>query len=82
MGPLLFQMVRPIQPLINLIAMFALDPYFLREIDASGAKRSIEWIVERITKAILNVGPSNIVQVIIDNVGPCKDYHTISHPKM
>ena len=44
---------------------------FLKAVDTSGEYKSGEFIFEHLKQVILEVGPSNVVQVCMDNASNC-----------
>ena len=41
------------RPLMNIIVMSPVGPYFLRAIDASGEEKTFEWIVKKNSESIM-----------------------------
>ena len=60
------------RPLVNLIASSPARAMFLRAEDCPGEIKDNNFIAEVLISAIKQVGPSNVVQVIIDNAPVCK----------
>jgi len=53
--------------LINFMAITESEPIFLKSIDGSGEIKDKEFIAKHIRDAIMEVGPNNVVQIIIDS---------------
>ena len=60
------------RPLINIIVTCRDGPYFLRAIDCSGKRKDATFQFELLRDAIEEVGPSNVVQVVIDAAAMCR----------
>ena len=58
--------------LINVIASNSRGSCFLYGDDYSGVEKTGEAIAEFLLKAIDDIGPSNVLQVVIDNAPNCK----------
>lgn len=59
-------------PLINIIVSSISGPYFLKAIDSIGQENNIMFLKYQLCDATTEMGPSNVVQVIIDEVPVCK----------
>ena len=60
------------KPLINVIASNSRGSCFLYAEDFSGTEKSGEAIAEFLLKAIDEIGPSNVLQVVTDNASNCR----------
>ncbi len=60
------------RPLINIIVSSISSPYFLKAIDCSGHEKNTLFLKDQLCEAIVEVGPTNIVQVITDAAPVCK----------
>ena len=60
--------------IMNILVASPLGTYFLRAVDTGkeGKKTSAEFIYTHIRQAIVEVGPSNVVQVVTDNASNCR----------
>ena len=59
------------RPIINVMATSAYGTVFLKSIDTSGECKSGEYIFKILKEVILDIGPSNVVQVCMDNATNC-----------
>ena len=59
------------RPIINVLATSAYGTVFLKSIDTSGECKSGEYIFKILKDVILDIGPSNVVQVCMDNASNC-----------
>eukprot|EP01018_Ginkgo_biloba_P007606 Gb_17041 [translate_table: standard] len=59
-------------PLINVIVIFPKGSMFLNAVDCNGELKDETFIANILIDAIESVGPSNVVQLIIDNARVCK----------
>ena len=59
------------RPIINVLASSLHGTMFLKSIDTSGHVKTGEYIFKILKDAILEVGPSNVVQVCMDNAANC-----------
>jgi hypothetical protein len=60
------------RPLINIIATSPKGAMFLKAKDCSSEVKDAQFIVDILIKAIEQVGPTKVVQVITDNALVCK----------
>lgn len=60
------------RPLINFMAVTESGPMFLKAVNCFNEVKDREFIAKRIREVIMEVGPSNIVQVVTDNAPACK----------
>ena len=60
------------RPLINIIAISTKGAMFLKAKDYPGEVKDAQFIVDILIKAIEQIGPSKVVQVITDNALVCK----------
>jgi hypothetical protein len=60
------------QPLLNVLASNSVGSCFLYAEDFSGIEKTSEAIAEFLLKAIEEIGPKNVVQVVTDNASNCK----------
>eukprot|EP00253_Pinus_taeda_P030084 PITA_30084 len=60
------------RPLINIIATSPKGAMFIKAEDCSGEVKHAQFIADVIIKAIEQIGPNKVVQVITDNVPVCK----------
>lgn len=61
------------KPLINVIASNSRGSCFLYAEDFSGVEKTGEAIAEFLLKAIDEIGPRNVLQVVTDNASNCKE---------
>ena len=59
------------RPIINVMATSAYGTVFLKSVDTSGEYKSGEYIFKILKDVILDIGPSNVVQVCMDNATNC-----------
>ncbi|XP_057444020.1 uncharacterized protein LOC130736193 [Lotus japonicus] len=59
-------------PLINFMAVTEDGPMFLKAVDCSNVKKDNEFIAKHLNDVIMEVGPSNVVQVVTDKAPVCK----------
>ncbi|KAH7424361.1 hypothetical protein KP509_11G004300 [Ceratopteris richardii] len=59
------------RPVINFMAISIHGAVFLKSVDTSGHVKSGEFIFQHLKKVILDVGPTNVVQVCMDNAANC-----------
>ena len=59
------------RPLINIIANSPKGAIFIRAEDCSGEMKDAQFIADILIKFINQIGPSKVVQVIIDNAPVC-----------
>ena len=59
------------RPLINVLVYSPKGVLFLKVIDASGHKKTSEYIFNILHEAILEVGEKNVVQFVTDNASNC-----------
>ncbi|KAH7436576.1 hypothetical protein KP509_05G026500 [Ceratopteris richardii] len=59
------------RPVINFMAISIHGAVFLKSVDTSGHLKSGEFIFQHLKKVILDVGPTNVVQVCMDNAANC-----------
>eukprot|EP01018_Ginkgo_biloba_P004346 Gb_25212 [translate_table: standard] len=59
-------------PLINVIVVCPKGSMFLNAVDCNGELKDATFIANILIDAIESVGPSNVMQVIIDNARVCK----------
>ena len=59
------------RPIINVMATSAYGTVFLKSVDTSGECKSGEYIFKILKEVILDIGPSNVVQVCMDNATNC-----------
>ncbi|KAH7288850.1 hypothetical protein KP509_31G046500 [Ceratopteris richardii] len=55
------------RPVINFMAISIHGAVFLKSVDTSGYVKSGDFIFQHLKKVILDVGPTNVVQVCMDN---------------
>ncbi|CAL5098119.1 unnamed protein product [Urochloa decumbens] len=60
------------QPLINVLASNSVGSCFLYAEDYSGIEKTGDAIAEFLLKAIEEIGPKNVIQVVTDNASNCK----------
>ncbi|XP_045788744.1 uncharacterized protein LOC123883850 [Trifolium pratense] len=60
------------RPLINFMAVTESGPMFLKAVDCSGEVKDREFIAQKIKDVVMEVGPSNVVQIVTDNAAVCK----------
>ena len=60
------------KPLINVIASNSRGSCFLYAEDFSGVEKTGEAIAQYLLKAIDEIGPGNVLQVVTDNAANCK----------
>lgn len=60
------------KPLINVIASNSIGSCFLYAQDFSGVENTGSMINEFLLKAIDEIGPANVMQVVTDNASHCK----------
>jgi hypothetical protein len=60
------------KPLINVIASNSVGSCFLYAEDFSGVEKTGSAIAEFLLKAIDEIGPANVMQVVTDNASNCK----------
>ena len=60
------------RPLINIIATSPKGAMFIKAEDCSGEVKDAQFIADVIIKAIEQIGPNKVVQVITDNAPVCK----------
>jgi hypothetical protein len=60
------------KPLINIIVSNSRGSCFLYAEDFSGVKKTGEAIAEFLLKAIDEIGPGNVLQVVTGNASNCK----------
>ena len=60
------------KPLINVIASNSRGSCFLYAEDFSGVEKTGEAIAQYLLKAIDEIGPGNVLQVVMDNAANCK----------
>ena len=60
------------RPLINIIATSPKGAMFLKDEDYSGEVKDSQFIANVLIKAIEQIGPNKVVQVIMDNAPVCK----------
>ncbi|XP_020250668.1 uncharacterized protein LOC109828045 [Asparagus officinalis] len=60
------------RPLINVMAVTEDGTMFLNAVNAEGRTKNMDYIADILLKAIEEVGPHNVVQVITDNAPICK----------
>jgi hypothetical protein len=60
------------KPLINVLASNSRGSCFLYAEDYSGIEKTGEAIAEFLLKAIDEIGPKNVIQVVSDNASNCK----------
>jgi hypothetical protein len=60
------------QALINVIASNSRGSMFLYAEDFSGIEKTGENIAQYLLKAIDEIGPSNVLQIVTDNASNCK----------
>jgi hypothetical protein len=58
--------------LINVLGVFSTSVVFLATHDSSSVITSSQNILDLLLKMVNDVGPSNVIQVIIDNATNCK----------
>ncbi|KAH1261636.1 hypothetical protein GmHk_02G004453 [Glycine max] len=58
--------------LINFMIVMESGPMFLKTIDCSNEIKDKDFIAKHMREVIMEVGPSNIVQIVIDNAAVCK----------
>eukprot|EP00253_Pinus_taeda_P017432 PITA_17432 len=59
------------RPLINVLVSCPRGVLFLKVVDASGNKKTSEYIFKILEEAILEVGEENVVQIITDSASNC-----------
>eukprot|EP00253_Pinus_taeda_P004216 PITA_04216 len=59
------------RPLINVLVSCPKGVLFLKAVDASGNKKTSEYIFKILEEAILEVGEENVVQIITDSASNC-----------
>ncbi|XP_057418312.1 uncharacterized protein LOC130712497 [Lotus japonicus] len=60
------------RPLINFMAVTESGPMFLKAVDCSDEVKDKDFIAKKIREVIIEVGPSNVVQVVTDNAPVCR----------
>ena len=60
------------RPLINFMVITESGPMFLKAIHCSSDVKDKDFIAQHIKDAIMEVGSSNVVQIVIDNAIICK----------
>lgn len=60
------------RPLINIIATSPKGAMFIKAEDCSGEVKEAQFIADVIIKAMEQIGPNKVVQVITDNAPICK----------
>jgi hypothetical protein len=60
------------QPLLNVLASNSRGSCFLYAEDYSGIEKTGEAITNFLLKAIEEIGPKNVIQVVTDNASNCK----------
>ncbi|XP_058766128.1 uncharacterized protein LOC131639665 [Vicia villosa] len=60
------------RPLINFMVVTESGPMFLKAIDCSNGIKDKEFIAKKMREVIMEVGPSNVVQIVTDNATVCK----------
>ena len=58
--------------LINFMIVMESGPMFLKTIDCSNEIKDKDFIAKHMREVIMEVGPSNIVQIVINNAAVCK----------
>ena len=61
------------RPLINSMTVIESGPMFLKALDCSDEVKDRDFIAEQMTNLIMEVGHSNVVQIVIDNAHVCKE---------
>eukprot|EP00253_Pinus_taeda_P014305 PITA_14305 len=59
------------RPFINVLVYCPKEVLFFKVVDASGNKKTSEFIVKILEEAILEVGEENVVQIITDSASNC-----------
>ncbi|XP_072073914.1 uncharacterized protein [Arachis hypogaea] len=60
------------RPLLNFMAVTESGPMFLKAVDCSDEIKDKDYVVKQIRDVIREVGLSNVVQIVTDNVPVCK----------
>ncbi|KAJ1377248.1 Ribonuclease H-like superfamily [Sesbania bispinosa] len=60
------------RPLINFIAVTESGPMFLKAIECSDEIKDRDFIAKQMRDIIMEVGPSNVVQIVTDNAPVCR----------
>jgi hypothetical protein len=58
--------------LINFMAVTESGPMFLKAVDCSDDIKDKKFIAKKMKEVIMEVGPSNVVQIVTDNAATCK----------
>ncbi|KAL6519717.1 hypothetical protein OROMI_032611 [Orobanche minor] len=67
------------RPLINFMVVTETGPMFLKAVNCEGQIKNKFFIADLIKGVVMEVGPQNVVQVIIDNAPVCKAaVHTLN----
>ena len=59
------------RPIINFLVSSIHGTVFLKSVDTSGEYKSGEFIFQHLKQVIIEVGPTNVVQVCMDNASNC-----------
>lgn len=60
------------RPLINFMAVTESGPMFLKAVDCSNEIKDKDFIAKQMRDVIMEVGPSNVVQIVTDNAAVCR----------